>query len=206
VVADRVRTLLLIALAACGGSRVAPTPPSNRVREATRAAPRLVTDAPMDCTSTTEDAAPGNHDRFLFESQDGGFGYKDRDGKVVILPTFTAGYEFKAGGIAAVIDGNGRFAFIAPSGRILARAFAFDNGPDYFQEGFARIVDDTGKIGFISDRGVIPDGLRPHFTKAESFCNGMVKVEQDGNTVFVDRTGATVDPMHPPGDAARSEP
>jgi hypothetical protein len=193
-------TLAAFALAACGGSRGNSEAPSNRASEASEAAPQLVTDARMDCIGRVEDSPPGNHDRFRFEDDDGTYGFKNRRGVVVIAPTFRFAYEFKPGGIAAIVDADATFAFIDPSGKVLARAFAFDNGPDYFQEGFARIVDGAGKIGFISDRGVIVAGLRPRFTRAESFCNGMAQVVENGQEVFVDRTGAVVDPMHPPGD------
>jgi hypothetical protein len=148
----------------------------------------------MDCSAHTEDAKPGNHDRFAFEGADGRYGYKDSKGNVVITPTLRFGYEFKPGGIAAVVDANAQFAFIDASGKRIARAYAFDNGPDYFQEGFARIVDEKNRIGFISDRGVIPARLAPRFDKAESFCGGKAKVMERGTVFFVDRTGAQTEP------------
>lgn len=145
----------------------------------------------MDCTSHTEDSKPGNHDRYGFETPDGHHGYKDSKGNVVIAPTLRFGYEFKPGGIAAVVDANAQFAFIDTNGKTLARAYAFDNGPDYFQEGFARIVDDKKRVGFISDRGAIV--VAPQFDKAESFCGGKAKVMDHGNVFFIDRTGARTD-------------
>ena len=148
----------------------------------------------MDCSSHTEDSKPGNHDRYAFEGPDGRYGYKDSKGNVVIAPTLRFGYEFKPGGIAAVVDANAELAFIDTNGKRVARAYAFDNGPDYFQEGFARIVGEKRRVGFISDRGVIPARLAPRFDKAESFCGGKAKVMEGGNVYFVDRTGAQTEP------------
>lgn len=56
--------------------------------------PMLVTDAPMDCSSHTEDSQPGNHDRFAFEGADGRYGYEDSKGNVVITPALRFAYEF----------------------------------------------------------------------------------------------------------------
>jgi hypothetical protein len=188
------RSFVLL-LVACGSSTPPATPISSRAPA--EVSPALVTDAPTDCSSHTEDSAPGNHDRFAFEDAGGRYGYKDSKGNVVITPTLNFAYEFKPTGIAAVVDANAQLAFIDTSGKRIARAFAFDNGPDYFQEGFARIVDDKKLIGFISDRGVIPAALAPRFDKAESFCGGKAKVMEHGKVFFIDRTGAPTEP--PPG-------
>jgi hypothetical protein len=179
-------------LAACGSSAKPAAPISSRAPAET--APPLATDAPTDCSSHTEDSKPGNHDRFTFETPDGLYGYKDSKGNVVITPTLRFAYEFKPGGIAAVVDANAQFAFIDASGKRIARAYAFDNGPDYFQEGFARIVDDNQRVGFISDRGIILAQLAPRFEKADSFCGGKAKVMERGTVFFVDRSGAPTDP------------
>lgn len=182
---------LVFVVAACGSTPAKPPLSSSAPPESP--APLLVTDAEMNCESSVEDSKPGNHDRFVFESPDGKYGYKDGKGNVVIAPTLNFAYEFKPGGIAAVVDANAQFAFIDPSGKRIARAYAFDNGPDYFQEGFARIVGDNKMIGFISDRGVIPAALTPRFDRAESFCHGKAEVMVNGQTFKIDRTGKRVD-------------
>lgn len=140
-----------------------------------------------DCTSSVEDAKAGNADRFAFETDDGMHGYKDGKGEVVIAPTLRFAYEFKPSGIAAVVANDGHFAFIDASGGEVARAYAFDNGPDYFQEGHARIVDDAGKVGFISQSGRI--AIVPAFDRADSFCHGAAQVTKDGRTYFIDKRG-----------------
>ena len=106
---------------------------------------------------------------------------------IAIPPTLRHAYEFKPAGIAAVVAADGHFAFIDATGTELARAYAFDNGPDYFQEGHARIVDGAGKIGFITDQGRI--AVTPQFDRADSFCRGNAKVERGGRTYVVDKRG-----------------
>ena len=187
------RILCVTLLIGCGhAASPAANPQNTSTAGGPSSSPLLVTDAPMNCEGTTEDAEPGNHDRYAFETPDGLHGYKDGKGNVVIAPTLRFAYEFKPGGIAAVVDANGRFHFIDLSGKPLARAFAFDNGPDYFQEGFARIVGPDGTIGFISDRGVIPAGLAPRFERAQSFCHGKATVIEHGVEHEIDRTGTAV--------------
>jgi hypothetical protein len=176
---------LVFFLVACGS-----TPQKSPLSSSAPPDQAVVSDAPMNCESSVEDSKPGNHDRFAFESPDGRYGYKDGKGNVVIAPTLNFAYEFKPGGIAAVVDANAQFAFIDPTGKRIARAYAFDNGPDYFQEGFARIVDDHKKIGFMSDRGVI---IAPQFDSAESFCNGKAQVTRNNETFSIDRSGKRVD-------------
>lgn len=54
-------------------------------------------------------------------------------------------YEFSEAGVAAAIDDRGP-VFIGGDGREIARAFRYDNGPDYFTEGRARVVV-SGRVG-----------------------------------------------------------
>lgn len=192
----RLSILSSMFLGACGGGGGAGG------AAAPRPAPTLPppTPAGASCDAQLEDAAPGNHDRFSFE--EGGLeGFKDGAGKVVIAPRFAHVYEFGAGGIAAVIEGPAgvdapvRLGFIATDGRWLARAYAYDNGPDYFQEGLARIVDDNGKVGFIAHDGTIV--IAPTFDGAGSFCHGVTTVHVGGEAWDIDRSGAAVGARRP---------
>lgn len=145
------------------------------------------------CEADTTEVPDGQHDRYAFQDPKTElWGFKTKAGKVAIKPRYASIYPFRAGGIAAVIDGKTPFAYIDPSGKVLAKAYAFDNGPDYFQEGLARIVGADGKIGFIDDKGVI--AISPRFDAAFQFCRGKVEVEQAGKKLVVDRTGAPVAP------------
>lgn len=175
------RTLFLaLALAACGGGATKPAPQ----------APASTTDDVANCTGDVEDSAPGNHDRVVkMDEATEMYGYADKAGAWVIQPRFNHAYEFRKGGIAAVID-NGQFAFIDTSGTAIARAYAFDNGPDYFQAGFARIVDDNNKVGYIADDGRI--AIAPQFDAGEPFCAGKAEVQLGGETFTIDVTGARV--------------
>jgi hypothetical protein len=118
------------------------------------------------------DHQPGAHDRFHFEAADGRHGFKDRSGKVVIEPRFRFAYEFSPEGVAPVVEEK-RFAFIDVTGHVIAEAYPYDNGPDYFVEGRARILR-HGKIGFIDRAGKIV--IEPRWEYATSFCEGRAAV------------------------------
>lgn len=183
--------VLVASLAGCGGAvprrPTAALPPPTPAGEA--------------CGGQIEDAAPGNHDRFGFEDEGGLHGFRDGRGAVVIAPRYSFAYEFGAGGVAAVVvapttvAGSVRFGFIDPAGRWLADAYAFDNGPDYFQEGLARIRGADGTVGFITRDGTIV--IRPQFADADSFCHGVATVHDGAQAWDIDRTGAELGPRRP---------
>ena len=181
---------LVVVVAAC--SAPASAPPAN-VAPARPEKIEPVTDAAEDCTSRIEDWKPGNHDRYAFEDPiQQAWGYRDGKGQIVIPARFHHAYEFGPGGVAAVIDPVALYAFIAPSGKLIAKAYSYDNGPDYFQEGFARIVDAHKRIGFMSDRGVI--AIPPQFDEAESFCRGKAAVTVRGSSYWIDKRGNKTTP------------
>jgi hypothetical protein len=187
------RAACLILVWACGG-KTTPAPPSNLQRGDPPAKPAV-----ENCEPHSSGWKPGNHDRFSFEdSKSGKYGYKDRGGKVVIPATFTAAYEFSPHGLAGVVvevKTGSPFQFIDPSGNPRARAYAFDNGPDYFQEGYARIVDDAKLVGFIDEKGTIK--IAPRFVSAAPFCRGKAEVELDDGTFFIDKQGTKTTPPPP---------
>ncbi|MEO8704968.1 MAG: WG repeat-containing protein [Kofleriaceae bacterium] len=185
------RALMWIVLAACGTKPAAPVGNADRGRGSAAQA----TAAKEDCTSRVEGWKPGNVDRFSYE--DGGkHGFRDGKGRVVITAQYNHVYEFSPYGIAAVVDATHPFLFIDARGKVLAQAFAYDNGPDYFQEGVARIVDADKKVGFLGERGDI--AIVPRFVAAASFCHGKAEVEIDGETYFIDKHGNKTTP--PPLD------
>lgn len=145
------------------------------------------------CEPTIESQPAGNYDRYSFEDPKTGLvGFKNSAGAVVIPATYRFAYEFGTGGIAAAVDGTTPFVFIDSAGKVIAKAYAYDNGPDYFQDGLARIVDPRGKIGFIDNRGKIV--ITPQFDDAASFCHGKAEVAAGGKTFVIDRAGKTVAP------------
>lgn len=103
-----------------------------------------------------------------FENEDGLFGFKDPQGNVVIPARFQFAYAFSEQGLGAAVLAN-QFMFINRRGQMIAQAFPYDNGPDYFVEGRARIVRD-GKVGFIDKTGTIV--IEPRFDFAGPFCDG----------------------------------
>ncbi|MBW2456335.1 MAG: WG repeat-containing protein [Deltaproteobacteria bacterium] len=156
------------------------------------------------CVAKMFDHPPGHQGLFAFENPAGLNGYRDADWNVVIPPRYRFAYSFSPEGVAAVYDDDGP-AFIDPSGKLLARAFLYDNGPDYFTEGLARVVQD-GKVGFINPHGQIT--IEPRFAYASAFCHGRAAVcnqcrrgnaphgvMEGGPWGFIDRQGRIVVPM-----------
>jgi hypothetical protein len=145
------------------------------------------------CEPSIEDHSPGNYDRYSFEdAKTGLIGFKTSSGAIVIPARFKFAYEFGDGGIAAAVDGTTPFVFIDSTGKTIAKAYAYDNGPDYFEEGLARIVDPRGKVGYIDTTGKIV--IAPQFDDAASFCHGKAEVAAGGKTYVIDRAGKTVAP------------
>jgi hypothetical protein len=181
----RVIGLLVIA---CGGT--APPPPLGNTQATPVVAPPA--DAAVeDCESRVESWEPGHHDRYAFEDPaTNKFGFKDGRGQIVIPARFHHVYEFGPGGVAAAVDGTSPFVFLAPDGRVIARAYPYDNGPDYFQEGHARIIDARRKVGFLSETGVIV--IPPRFDEAESFCHGRADVREGVEWFVIDPRGRRI--------------
>lgn len=110
--------------------------------------------------------------------KDGKWGYRDKQGVVIIKPKFILAHEFFPEGIAAVIDNTG-WGYINRRGVVIIRPFVFDNGPDPFQEGLARFIAD-GKFGFFDRMGKIVIKSRFDFSAPfregfSAFCTGCRK-------------------------------
>lgn len=184
------RLAFVISIGACGSTPV--QPPAN-VHKGSGDAPRKALE---NCEAQSTGWHAGNHDRFSFEDpRTHKYGFKDGEGTIVIPAIFPHVYEFSPNGVAGVVDGESPFLFIDPAGKSLARAYALDNGPDYFQEGLARIVDDANKVGFITEAGQI--AVPPKFTGAAPFCHGKAEVEIDEDTFYIDRQGNKTTPPTP---------
>jgi hypothetical protein len=191
------RWLVPLFLLGCSSSSTTSPPAPPAAALSTTPTPVVTTPPVADtderCEPDASDVPDGQHDRYPFQDPKTElWGFTNKAGTIVIKATYPGVYPFRAGGIAAVIDGKTPFAFIDPSGKVIAKSYAFDNGPDYFQEGLARIVGADGNVGFIDDQGVI--AIAPQFDKASPFCHGTAEVEKDGKRVTIRRTGAPVAP------------
>ena len=79
------------------------------------------------------------------------------DGKTV-TPAARRTLSFDKFGLAGMYASSTGWMYIDRRGRIVAdHVYAFDNGPDPFEDGLARVVRD-GKVGFVDRKGrlVIP--------------------------------------------------
>ena len=134
----------------------------------------------------------------IFE-EEGFFGYKDQNEKVIIAAKYAVAMDFSEKGIAAVADSSG-WAYINTRGNILVRPYIYDNGPDYFSEGLARFIEKR-KIGFIDEYGKIIikaqwDFAYPFKNGKAAVCNGCNiltdnehKKISGGEWGYIDKTG-----------------
>jgi hypothetical protein len=130
----------------------------------------------------------------MFVTSDGLFGYRDGFGNVIIEPRFKVAYEFSLEGLAAAVDPVAGPVFVDVNGRVVARAYPVEGGPDHFQEGRARIIAD-GLIGFIDREGTVV--VEPRFDRAAAFCNGVSEVcvgcqDSQGERFRIDADGQRI--------------
>ena len=147
-----------------------PTPSPSSAVDDTRSV--VTADAPpasAQASAQTSAQTSGAPEPF---EEDGRWGYRSADGRVVIPPDFALAEPFSEHGIAAVADDTGPM-IIDARGRVLLRPFVFDNGPDYFAEGLARFVD-KGKIGYFDEAGRVVIGAA--FDFGEPFEGGHAAV------------------------------
>lgn len=182
-------------LAACSGKASSPRAPANSIEPVATATEVPANSAAPPCEPWTPAWPDGQHDRVVFQDPTTElYGYKNKAGAVVLAAQYQHAWEFWPGGFAAVLpqqkditDPKHPFLFIDPTGKTIAHAFTFDNGPDYYQEGFFRISE-GGKRGFMNDRAQIV--IAPQYETVFAFCNGKARVEHAGQTFYIDTTGA----------------
>lgn len=177
--------LPLVLAAGCGGSN----PPLVTKTATEPVSAPVASLPPMPPCEPRMDIPEGLHDRYAFvDEATEKSGFKNKAGTIIVPATFHAVYPFTPGGVAAVIDGTTPFLFIDTNGKTIGKAYAFDNGPDYYQEGFARIHGPDGKIGFISETtGKIE--IAAQFDKASNFCDGKADVSVGTEKYSIDKTG-----------------
>ena len=112
----------------------------------------------------------------------GGYGYKDQQGKVVIAPgkypmVFTDTFRI----YAFVVNPEKGFVAIDRQEKVLYEVFPFDNGPDNVSDGLFRITENH-KIGYAdSATGLVM--INPQFDCAWPFENGIARVSIDCKTL-----------------------
>lgn len=184
--------LLTFVLLGCGQPAVAPTPDPEPAREG-------------DGLTIISVMGP------LVPKEEGEkWGYASADGRT-IAARFVAAEPFQ-GGIAWAVDESGP-VWIDTTGKVLARSFLFDNGPDPFASGRTRIVEGE-KMGFMDDKGNVV--IAPRFTWVDpfegahaTFCEGCALVSdgehkriEGGTWGVIDAKGEVV---VPPAEADRAK-
>jgi hypothetical protein len=149
-----------------------------------------------------------DRDRIPFSAERDGtekWGFRNREGEIVIPPVYAVVEPFTRFGVAAVADDSG-WVLLDISGRPLLRPFIFDNGPDPFSEDMARFVW-NGRIGFFdrSGRIVIPaeyDFALPFSEAMAAVCigcreeaDGEYRTVRGGSWGFIDPKGRRAIPL-----------
>ena len=119
----------------------------------------------------------GETDAVILVEKDGKYGMYDRQGKVIIAPTFKKVGPFSDGMLAARDRKDGHFMTVR------ARPFAshYDEvGP--FSEGLAAVKTD-GKWGYIDKQELI--SLSPSIGKAQPFKEGYAAVKLQDRWMYV---------------------
>ncbi|PJZ47643.1 WG repeat-containing protein [Leptospira saintgironsiae] len=137
--------------------------------------------------------------------ENGVYGYKDQNGKVLISPQYALAYDFNENGVGFSFRKDG-WVCIDSQNKVLLNTFTYDNGPDYFSEGLARFVENS-KFGFFdaSCNKVISANYDFAFPIQEGFslvCNSC-ESESDGEHSsihggkygMIDKTGKIVIPI-----------
>lgn len=107
------------------------------------------------------------------------WGYKDENGKTVLLPIYLFALDFNKAGTTAVFTDSG-WVYIDKKGAVLFSVLAFDNGADYLSCGLSRFTE-NGKIGYFNESGRIV--ISPLFDFAFPFKNGSALVCSECLTV-----------------------
>ena len=89
------------------------------------------------------------------QNEDGLYGFKDQDNKVVIPCQWIHAGLFSEG-LAPVMDDNDKYGYINNTGKLVIPCKWSDTM--YFSEGLAPVQDENGKWGFIDKKGrvIIP--------------------------------------------------
>lgn len=102
------------------------------------------------------------------------YGYKDKNGNIIVHPFYQKAGGFGETGIALVMDA-GFWHYINVYGQKLVRPYPVNYKPDTFSEGLARYVDYSRlKTGFINDKGEIV--IKAEYEDALPFSDGLAGV------------------------------
>jgi len=129
-----------------------------------------------------EHKGPALPERF---QENGKWGYRDHQGKVIIQSKYDSVCSFSEGMAAVAL--NNKWGYIDIHGKVIvAPKYQY---ADYFQEGRGRVR--LGPLyGFVDHNGKVVIALK--YTLAQPFQDGLAIIKQKGKYGFIDRSGHTV--------------
>ncbi len=136
---------------------------------------------PLD--ATTEDFREGVA---ALQTEDGKWGYVNREGKMVIPATFEYASGFSEG-LAVVTMANGKYGYIDKTGKLVIAA-NYDYA-DAFEDGLALVMV-NGKSGYINKTGAFV--IKADFDYASAFNSGLAFVQKGGKYGVINTKGEYV--------------
>jgi len=135
-------------------------------------------------------------------SDEGKWGYIDREGMIIIKPQFDQVLGFSEG--LACVKVDNKWGYINRKGLIIIEP-QFDDLPDSFSEGLVRIakydrdihsfiigesISVRSQFGFADREGNII--IEPQYRQAEHFSEGLASVEIEGKSGYINRHGVFI--------------
>ena len=115
------------------------------------------------------------------------YGYKDKNGNIIVHPFYIKAGNFSETGIAAVMNA-GYWHYINVYGQEMVRPYPVNYKPDTFSEGLSRYVDYSRlEIGFINNKGEIV--IKAQYEDALPFSDGLAGVCEFSSSRGFDRKG-----------------
>lgn len=139
-------------------------------------------------TQHSDETTPDEKVEYTIFSENDKYGYKDKNGRIIIPAKYDNAWWFSEG--LAAVKINGKYGFIDKNDRLVIPANYDTTG--WFSEGLAP-VNINGKYGFIDRKGNMV--IEPRFGNTYGFTKGFATVEIDGKYGLIDKTGKTVLPV-----------
>lgn len=125
----------------------------------------------------------------IIESNDGGQGYINSLGKVIVEPVWKKVSEFSEG-LGGVIDADGFINYIDKNGNLIfpiRRFYTPDNSIEKCSENLIAVCDPNGKYGYVNDKGKFSIGAQ--WNNAFEFQNGRAIVSSESGYGLINQKG-----------------
>jgi hypothetical protein len=142
-------------------------------------------------TITTDDNSNGfwgYTPRLHIVEYSSGYGFMDKNGKIVITPSFNYVFDFRFGmaAYAQVNLNDTTYGFINDKGEKIIPPIYYNCG-DFSKEGLALVMNKFGKYGYVNKEGILK--ISCQYDNAKDFHDGLALVFINGKCGFIDISG-----------------